>query len=208
MRHLNILATLSFIFLILSFSTKENPPRHIDVVEFVDEYTKTYYPDSSNANIIFVSVRFQKLYLIRYKNVISEYDVSTSKYGIGNQKYSNKTPTGLHRIEHKIGNGVPLNGIIKAGLFTKEKATIKPFAEEDTADVISTRVLWLKGLELGKNLGGEVDSYTRRIYIHGTSEEGLIGQPSSHGCIRMKNYDVLELFELVEPKMKVLILDV
>jgi hypothetical protein len=122
--------------------------------------------------------------------------------------YSNKTPTGLHQIEHKIGKGVPLNGIIKAGLFTKEKARILPFAEEDTADIISTRVLWLKGLEEGINSGDNVDSYLRRIYIHGTSEEGLIGKPSSHGCIRMTNYDVLELFQLVEEKLKVLILDI
>lgn len=191
-----------------SFIYQNTSPRKIDVTYFVKEYLETAYPDSSINNLIFVSLKHQKLYLIRYNNIISEYNISSSKYGIGNQMYSNKTPTGLHRIEHKIGKGVPLNGIIKAGLFTKEKARILPFAEEDTADVISTRVLWLKGLEEGVNSGGKVDSYLRRIYIHGTSEEGLIGKPSSHGCIRMTNFDVLELFQLAEEHLKVLILDV
>ena len=72
-------------------------------------------------------------------------------------------------------------------------------------DFVTSRLLWLKGLELGKNLGGNVDSYERRIYIHGTPEEGLIGTPSSHGCIRMTNHQVIELFNLAEKGLNVLI---
>jgi lipoprotein-anchoring transpeptidase ErfK/SrfK len=75
-------------------------------------------------------------------------------------------------------------------------------------DFVTTRLLWIRGVEQGKNLGGNVDSYSRRIYIHGTPEEGLIGKPSSHGCVRMTNHEVKELFELVEKGLHVMILNV
>jgi len=190
-----------------SFSARKSP-RDIDVLFFSEEYLKLSYPDSNIKEYIFISIKSQKLYLIRFKQVISKYDISTSKYGVGNKMHSLKTPTGLHQIKSKIGNGVPLNGIIIAGMFANEKAQILPFEEKGEEDIISTRVLWLEGLDEGVNKGNKVDTYLRRIYIHGTNEEGLIGKPSSHGCIRMKNYDVLELFELVEKEIKVLILDV
>lgn len=196
-----------FILIFVS-SFSSNKPRDIDVIFFCEDYLSSMYPDSNIKEYIFVSIKNQKLYLIRYNNVISSYDVSTSKYGVGNKMHSLKTPTGLHKITKKIGNGVPLNGIIEKGLFTNEKAQLIPEEKRSEEDIISTRVLWLEGLEDKVNKGDGVDSYLRRIYIHGTNEEWLIGRPSSHGCIRMRNYDVLELFELAEKEIKVLILDV
>lgn len=197
-----------FILLFISSFYSKKGPRDIDVIFFCEDYLTSMYPDSAIKEYIFVSIKNQKLYLIRYNNIISSYDVSTSKYGVGNKINSLKTPTGLHKVAMKIGNGVPLNGVIEAGLFTNEKAQLTPEDKLSEEDIISTRVLWLEGLDVNINKGSGVDSYLRRIYIHGTNEEWLIGRPSSHGCIRMRNYDVLEIFELAEKEIKVLILDV
>lgn len=186
----------------------QTTPSNLDVTLFVESYMEMFYPDSNIKELLFVSIKHQKLYLIRYNHVVSSYSVSTSMFGIGNKMQSQKTPLGLHQIKNKIGYGVPFNGIIKGGSYTGENAVIIPGANKSKADNITTRILWLSGLEEGKNKGGIFDTYLRGIYIHGTDEEGLIGTPASHGCIRMTNYDVLELFELVEVGLHVLILDV
>lgn len=140
--------------------------------------------------------------------MITSYPVSTSKYGLGNIINSKKTPLGLHKIQNKIGKGIPARGIIKGGVYTGEKADLEHYPVPVEGDFVTTRLLWLTGLEQGINLGGNVDSYTRRIYIHGTPEEGLIGKPSSHGCIRMTNHEIIELFKLVEKGLHVIILNV
>jgi len=145
-----------------------------------------------------VDIANQQLYLFCHYQDRKEkkvYPISTSKYGIGNKAGSNKTPKGLHYIENKIGDGAPEGMIFKA-----RKATGK-IAEMDmpgAGDLVTTRIMWLKGLEQGNNLGRGIDSYKRYIYIHGTAEESKIGQPASHGCIRMYNRDVIDLFVRVE----------
>ena len=145
-----------------------------------------------------VSVKEQILYVYQGESLLKSYPISTSKYGEGSQKNSNKTPLGKHRIEQKIGDGAALGTIFKSRKNTHRKAVIYTDPTIDVGeDLVTTRILWLKGLERGKNLGGEVDSFERYIYIHGTNEEGLIGKKSSHGCIRMKNQDVITLFDLV-----------
>lgn len=150
---------------------------------------------------IIVSILEQKLYLLKNFKMIKIYPVSTSKYGIGNRVNSNMTPLGTHEIYSKIGEGFPIGSIFKNKTYTGKKAQIlhNP-TEKSQEDLIITRILTLKGLEESVNSGKGIDSYYRGIFIHGTQEEGLIGTPASHGCIRMKNKDIIELFDMVKNK--------
>ncbi|EDN69560.1 ErfK/YbiS/YcfS/YnhG family protein [Beggiatoa sp. PS] len=144
-----------------------------------------------------VSISEQQLYLYcRYSDheEIKTYPVSTSKYGIGSEAGSNKTPLGAHRIKDKIGDGAQKGMIFKARRSTGQIAEMNV---EGAGDLVTTRIMWLTGLEQGANSGPGIDSYQRYIYIHGTGEENKIGQPASHGCIRMYNDDVINLFDLV-----------
>ena len=122
------------------------------------------------------------------------YPVSTAANGLGNRVDSLKTPIGLHRVKQKIGGGEPPGMVFKAREPTGHISKKNDNREEDE---ITSRILWLDGLEPGFNNGGVHDSFSRYIYIHGTSDEMRIGQPVSHGCIRMKNPDVIELFDEV-----------
>ncbi|MCD8533405.1 MAG: L,D-transpeptidase [Verrucomicrobia bacterium] len=144
-----------------------------------------------------VSISEQKLLLMRESTPVRTYIVSTSKFGIGSESGSNKTPLGMHKICFKTGEGVPVGGIFKARQFTGSTATIHTDETDVPQDLITSRIMWLEGLEPGLNKGDGIDSYKRYIYIHGTNEEGLIGHPSSHGCVRMKNQEVVELYSLV-----------
>ena len=157
-------------------------------------------------NLLFVSIENQKMYRIQSKDIIETYDISTSKYGIGNQMGSNKTPTGLHKINSKYGHKTPINGRMIGRVFYGQIAKIFSDTTTSKTDDITSRILWLEGLENGINKGDNIDSYKRYIYIHGTSEEGRIGIPSSHGCVRMKNKDVIDLFNEVAIGTFVLIL--
>ncbi|MDX9701964.1 MAG: L,D-transpeptidase [Candidatus Auribacterota bacterium] len=147
----------------------------------------------------------QKLYFIKGQAVISEYPVSTSKYGIGSKSGSNRTPLGNHRVAEKFGKDAPVNTIFKSRANTGKTARINHSPVPVNQDIITSRILWLEGLDDGLNLGRDVDSYKRYIYIHGTADEGLIGVPASHGCIRMRNADVIELFDNVPVGTKVII---
>ena len=121
------------------------------------------------------------------------YQVSTSGQGIGNRKDSHQTPHGVHRIRQKIGGDQP-SGMI----FKSRKPTGNLFDSYNIGDdEITSRILWLDGMEAGVNSGGIHDSYERYIYIHGTSDERRIGRPVSIGCVRMTNADVIELFDEV-----------
>ena len=120
---------------------------------------------------------------------------------------SYKTPTGLHQIAEKIGVNAPV-----ATLFVNKKNTGKvvPINKSEISmnkDEITSRVMSLKGLQQGINKGKKYDTFARGIYIHGTSDESTIGQPSSHGCIRMKNDDIIELFDLLSVGTKVVLLN-
>jgi L,D-transpeptidase YbiS len=156
-----------------------------------------------------IDSRLQRLYLWEpYPDgdmLIREYRISTAKNGLGEQSGSYCTPRGRHRIAEKIGAGHPMYAVFKARVPTGEVWSRELAAENPGCDWILTRILWLEGMEEGRNKGGTVDSHSRYIYIHGTDEEHLIGQPISHGCIRMKNTDVMDLFDLVEVGTAVLI---
>ncbi len=149
--------------------------------------------------MIFVSVERQRLYLIKDERIIKEYPVSTSKYGKGNELASEKTPTGIHRIYRKIGEGMPEDTYFIGRIpYSKEEAERK-FGQ--IKDKITARIIWLEGCEEGINKGKNqegkiVDTKERFIYIHGTPDD--ISTPSSRGCIRMRNKDIIELFEIVK----------
>jgi len=175
--------------------------------EFLLEYLSIKYPEQNFENFIYVGVKRQELDLYLNGNHVISYKVSTSMHGAGTKAGSDMTPIGLHKIKGKFGNGVPVGGILKARKFTGEIAKIETAAVETGQDAITTRVLTLEGLEDGVNKGGELDSYGRHIYIHGTAEEGLIGSPASHGCVRMKNEDVIDLFNRIDSDLTVIILN-
>ena len=176
------------------------------VVDFVNEYTINNY-DTIFKEIIYVSVKSQKMYHIQNNEINSVYRISTAKKGVGNIQNSDKTPTGLHQIKEKHGDKTPLYGRMIGRVFYGQIATIYQDTTSSKTDDITTRILWLDGLEKNINKGGVVDSYNRYIYIHGTSEEGKIGTPASHGCIRMINTEVLEFYNKIPLFTKILILD-
>lgn len=153
------------------------------------------FPEYAHERLVIVSVKDQSLAFILNGKVQSRYPVSTSKYGIGSTVNSNRTPLGVHRIKRKFGEGAQVGAVFKARVATGQIAPIVTQARTTPQDFVTTRILWLDGLEPGKNKGAGVDSFKRYIYIHGTDEEGLIGQPASKGCVRMLNRDVVELFD-------------
>ena len=152
--------------------------------------------------VIDVDSKLQQLYLWEpYPDgdmLIRQYPISTAANGLGQANGSHCTPRGRHRIAEKIGAFAPLCSAFKSRQPTGEVWTPELDAEFPGRDWILTRILWLEGLEPGKNKGGSVDSHNRYIYIHGTNEEHKLGSPASHGCIRMKNADIAELFDLVK----------
>ena len=154
-------------------------------------------PKPPRVDLVVVDISDQRLDLVGGGRVLRSYSVSTAKNGTGSRAGSEKTPLGRHRIHKKIGAGEPLGRVFEARTATRRVATIHTAPIDLPEDVITSRILWLEGLEQGQNRGRGVDSRERFIYIHGTNEEGLIGSPASHGCVRMRNLDVIELFELV-----------
>jgi L,D-transpeptidase YbiS len=136
---------------------------------------------------IYVFVKRQQLTLKLARKKVREYLISTSRFGLGSEEGSMKTPTGRFRVAEKIGDGMPLGTVFKSR--EPVKVTKKLLLE---ADLVMTRILWLDGLD-----PGNANTRQRFIYIHGTNHEESIGKPASHGCIRMKKADVAELFELV-----------
>ena len=167
---------------------------------------KAYLSNQAFEEILFVSIKEQKLYHVKDDKIIKEYVISSSAYGTGNEAGSNKTPLGLHKVNQKYGDKTPINGRMVGRVFYEEIATIYKDSTKSKTDDITSRIFWLEGLEKGKNKGKGIDSYKRYIYIHGTSEEGYLGNPASHGCIRMKNKEVIDLYNLIEVGTLVLIL--
>jgi len=142
-----------------------------------------------------VAIGAQRLYMMQDGRLLKAYPVSTSAFGPGAQEGSNQTPLGLHKVKEKFGDGEPQGMVFKARKPTGRVAEIISEPKDIPQDDVTTRILWLDGMEPGVNQGGKVDSYKRFIYIHGTPEEGLIGRPASHGCVRMLNADVVDVFE-------------
>lgn len=136
--------------------------------------------------------------IFRHGKIIASYPVSTAKNGPGERMGSECTPRGWHKIRAKIGESQPLNAVFTGRRPTGEVYTTELGTQNPERDWILTRILWLGGLEPGKNRYGPVDSTWRYIYIHGCPDELMQGKPESHGCIRMRNADMLELFNRVD----------
>ena len=149
--------------------------------------------------IVEVTLAEQRLRLREGPEVLLDVPVSTARNGPGERLDSECTPRGLHEVHAKIGDGCPPNTV-----FVGRKPTGEIYSREYAAgaapgrDWILTRILWLQGLEPGRNRGGDVDSRQRYIYIHGTPDEVPLGTPGSRGCVRMRNDDLIRLFDLVE----------
>lgn len=159
-------------------------------------YTQYNLPQKTHVLIIYPPS--QTLLVIQNKKIIRHYKISTGKDGMGCSRNNLlTTPVGTHRIKQKVGHNAPLGTIFKCRINTKKIATISQSKTITPGDLITSRIMWLEGMEPGINKGGNVDTFARYIYIHGTPDEGLIGKPVSHGCIRMKNKDVIELFSLL-----------
>jgi lipoprotein-anchoring transpeptidase ErfK/SrfK len=165
-------------------------------------------PRGWNRPVLVVRTDEQLLYVWEAGRIRERFAVSTAARGVGNREGSLQTPLGLHRVAQKIGDAVPAGTVFRGRENTGEVAPVLRGSEENAlGDRVTSRILWLEGLEPGINQGGDVDSFSRYIYIHGTDEEGLIGKPASHGCIRMCNRDVIGLFAQVPLNTLVLILD-
>ncbi len=142
---------------------------------------------------IVVESRQQRLHWIDIEAENSRsYPVSTAANGMGNRVDSLKTPFGIHRVRQKIGGGQPCGMVFES---REPTGRIARDLDNRERDEITSRILWLDGLETGVNRDGDCDTWSRYIYIHGTSDEKRIGEPVSAGCIRMKNDDVIELFD-------------
>jgi lipoprotein-anchoring transpeptidase ErfK/SrfK len=142
--------------------------------------------------ILVVSVEAQALSLFEDGKWVKTYSCSTSRFGTGQVEGSNRTPLGLHRVAEKIGAGQP------AGTVFNSRVVVGHNSQPELADAkITTRILWLEGLEPGHNAGGRVDSHARYIYIHGTSDQEGIGRPLSCGCVHLADKDLIPLFDLL-----------
>lgn len=155
--------------------------------------------------IIRVSIAEQRLDLLQDGQVVRDYVVSTAKNGVGEEYGSERTPRGGHLIRAKIGAGCAPGTVFVNRRPTGEIYSPELRARYPQRDWILTRILWLSGLEPGRNRLGRVDTLRRFIYIHGCPDEDRLGVPGSHGCIKMRNRDVIELFERVPAGTRVLI---
>ena len=135
--------------------------------------------------------------------LLRSYAVSTGANGVGEERDSFCTPRGRHMIRAKIGAGQPVNTVFVKRRPTGEIYTPQLGAQQTGRDWILTRILWLSGCERGYNRMGSCDTMRRYIYIHGTPDSTVLGSPGSRGCVRMRNADLLELFDLVQSGTKV-----
>ncbi len=170
-----------------------------DLAQRFSQYSSEY--------VVIIHASEQKQYLLHNGMIIRQYIISTSEYGLGSQSGSNQTPLGVHIVKQKYGTNAKIGTIFRARANTGQIAKIlTETGKRSKADNVTTRILWLSGLEKGKNKGGNVDSHRRYIYIHGTDEEGRLGSPASHGCIRMNNQDVIDLYKNITVGTLVVIL--
>lgn len=142
-----------------------------------------------------VSIAEQRLYAFAQQQLVRCYTISTALNGPGEANNSGCTPRGRHYIRAKIGTGLPLGAVLRGRRWTGEVWTPQLQQAYPERDWILTRILWLSGCELGRNRLGNCDTFRRYIYLHGTADEHLLGQAHSHGCIRMHNTDIIELYD-------------
>ena len=156
--------------------------------------------------VLFVRISTATLQFFQSGVLVKSYPISTSKRPPSNVKHSLGTPRGLHEIAERVGAGQPPGMVFKSRVPSGHHYSELPDATSET-NLITSRILWLRGLEDGVNAGGEVDTYSRYIYIHGTNHESQIGTPMSAGCVLMRNLDIVELYEQVRRSDHVMIVD-
>ena len=149
--------------------------------------TTAFVPNEKEIFLIEVSIAAQRLRVLRGEEVVAEFPVSTSRFGLGSEPGSFKTPLGNFRIAEKIGAKAPAWSVFRARQPTGEIAS-----EGGEEDLVLTRILWLEGLE-----EHNANTRDRFIYLHGTNQEKAIGTPASHGCVRLANADMIRLYEMV-----------
>lgn len=164
-------------------------------------------PDREPGLHLVVDLSSQQLTVRNGAETLHVYGVSTAAKGPGEQEGSEKTPRGRHVIRAKIGSGEPPGAVFVGRRATGEIWSPELASRHPTRDWILTRILWLSGTEVGQNRLGRVDSMRRYIYIHGTPDSEPVGIPASHGCIRMRNRDVIQLFDQVRVGTPVYILE-
>ena len=145
--------------------------------------------------LLVVDVPAQRLEAWHERRRVASYPVSTSRVGTGAVRGSCRTPTGWHELADRVGADAQPGQVFESRLPIEEILDESAWTSTGDEDRILSRILRLRGLEAGVNHGGDVDTYDRFIYIHGTNQEHLLGTPASHGCIRMGNLDVIELFD-------------
>lgn len=149
------------------------------------------------SRLIEIDISSQTLRLYEDNRCLHSYTISTGLNGAGEKLDSFCTPRGRHIIAEKIGGGCDVNSVFVGRRPTGELYSPDLRQASPQRDWILTRILWLEGAEEGKNRGGDVDSKNRYIYIHGAPDDVEMGVPGSRGCIRMRNSDIIELFDLV-----------
>ncbi len=147
---------------------------------------------------ILIQIATQQLQLLVNEKIVAQYPVSTAQRGVGQQQGSMQTPLGQHYIRAKIGAETPINSVFVARRPTGEIYSPTLAKAYPDRDWVLSRILWLCGCEPGINRLGSVDTFRRYIYIHGTPDTEPMGIPASHGCIRMRNSDLVELFDRVD----------
>lgn len=155
--------------------------------------------------ILKVSCADQTMQVYEDEQLIKKYSVSTGLKGVGEERGSEKTPRGWHIVRAKIGTHAKPNTVFVGRRPTGEYYTPELKLRFPHRDWILTRIFWLSGLEVGKNRLGRCDTMRRYIYIHGTPDDVILGIPGSHGCIRMHNNDIIELFDMVPVYTRLLI---
>jgi hypothetical protein len=174
-----------------------------DAVLSIDSYWESFNKTRSALGIkpadrvLLVRIQASTLQFIRAGNIVKSYVISTSRRPPSNVVNSLGTPCGLHEIAERIGGGQPAGMVFKARVPTGMHFSEMTEEKAGSGNLVTSRILWLRGLEPGINVGGEVDTYKRYVYIHGTQREDRIGSPISAGCILMRNTDIIELFDEV-----------
>lgn len=147
-------------------------------------------------DLLHISIADQQLYGFSQGKLHITMPVSTAINGVGEVENSHCTPRGKHQIRAKIGANLPINAVLRGRRWTKEIWSTELSQQHPNRDWILTRILWLSGCELGFNRLGNVDSFRRYIYLHGTPDTEPMGIAQSHGCIRLRNTDIIKLFDL------------
>ena len=161
--------------------------------------------EAGNERYLRVSIPRQQIDLIEARAILKTWPVSTARNGPGEARGSECTPRGWHRVRARIGAGLPVGTVFRGRRPTGEIYDDTLEARYPDRDWILTRILWLGGLEPGFNRYGPVDTAWRYVYIHGSPDRGVTGVPASHGCIRLKSLDMIDLFDQAPAGMRVLI---